>query len=1076
MHTLPLFTLGEQASQLTMRRYCAGHTRRTQCVTGVLLLGAFLLSSCGGGSGSSSGGGGNPPPAPDFSLSVPANVSVQQETSTTITVGVTGLHGFNSEVSVTISGMPAGVTVTPGQFNLGAGDQEQVVIAASSSAAAASTNLAVSATSGSLQHSGKIDVTVSASQSPPPSSTRIRYDRTDVQWDATFFNFFPQPLILYDPPTKRFFLSDTSLNRVEVFDATTEALIGVIPVPGAFSGDESPDHKTVYIGTQIGDLYEIDPVAMKLKMRIPAVEIGPSGFATYEVRALADGRLALLSGQGGIPAVDGYSSIGIWNPGNNSLAIAGSAGVQSGCALQDHIVEFALTADRTKILVGSGVSGGTLCMYDPNTGAQTVAETNPQGIGIGQILVPPDGQEILVASGSQVTVYATPDLVQTDVFQVGSAGGFYRFALSKDGNTIFALPTGNGDGIAFDWRTKEQLGWIQSFNMYDTPGTMVPLPMVADETKLIASAIGHGVVFLDGATLQAQPPGNVFSFEYSNVVQPTFGPVQGGAQAVITSVPISDVDSVDFGTHPASIVSTGSSGITVTTPAGSAGPVDVSMNAADGSFLLLPEDYSYGPSIIEVTTSASTAEGGGTGTVLGYGFGSADSNGQAPGLQISVGGHPATITQYLPQPFSQSTPYYPFPIEAVQYTMPAGNAGLSADLAITNSAGSATASSAIQYFPAIQQYPLAGAVLVQGIYDPKRDLYYFTDQTQIRVFSRTQGAWLASIPAPANAQRLWGISLSPDGSKLAVSDAGTNRIYVLNPDSPSAVSSFPLLNTGVDQGEEPGGLAIADSGIVYFSTFYLDFTGGWAIHKLDTKTGTVTDYQSVQDGALGADAYTRVLLSKDNSRVYVNVAGGVFSLDTATDTVFFNPILVGFNYELALSSNQTWMSATEYLMDTNLNLESIVTYVDREVWNQSAVYGEKISADGNLLFAPLLNGLDVIDGRGGGLRTRIALPLTLSANYDALVDDGKDNVLVAITGQSGSGIAVIDLTSLPEPLLSASAVTSRSSLIPVARKTSDLNVRMPDVSTGKPATKDLTQTLARPQHLLMSPVINSAAR
>ena len=33
-----------------------------------------------------------------------------------------------------------------------------------------------------------------------------------------------------------------------------------------------------------------------------------------------------------------------------------------------------------------------------------------------------------------------------------------------------------------------------------------------------------------------------------------------------------------------------------------------------------------------------------------------------------------------------------------------------------------------------------------------------------------------------------------------------------------------------------------------------------------------------------------------------------------------------------------------------------------------------------------------------------------------MVSDGTDNVLVAITGETGDGIAVVDLTSLPEPL------------------------------------------------------------
>ncbi|MGH9551258.1 MAG: hypothetical protein ACRD3W_17880, partial [Terriglobales bacterium] len=163
-------------------------------------------------------------------------------------------------------------------------------------------------------------------------------------------------------------------------------------------------------------------------------------------------------------------------------------------------------------------------------------------------------------------------------------------------------------------------------------------------------------------------------------------------------------------------------------------------------------------------------------------------------------------------------------------------------------------------------------------------------------------------------------------------------------------------------------------------------------------------------------AYARVLLSADNARVYINNGGVPIALDTASDTPYFNPIvLFEGDYEMTLSSNGTWMSASEFLTDTNLNPESYVAYAEREIWNVSAVFGEKSSPDGSLLFSPLLNAIDVIDGKRGVLLSRVSLPVTLSANYDALVADGRDNILIAITGRTGTGIAVIDLTSVPEP-------------------------------------------------------------
>jgi hypothetical protein len=163
----------------------------------------------------------------------------------------------------------------------------------------------------------------------------------------------------------------------------------------------------------------------------------------------------------------------------------------------------------------------------------------------------------------------------------------------------------------------------------------------------------------------------------------------------------------------------------------------------------------------------------------------------------------------------------------------------------------------------------------------------------------------------------------------------------------------------------------------------------------------------------------RNAISSDNTRVFYNEYGEVFSIDTATDTLFYS--LDGYgccygNYELALSSNQTQFTATFYIYDSDLNGESYYALNDREILNIEYVYGAKLSPDGRLLFQPSTNGVDVFDGNLGNLRDRISLPVALSSNYDALVDDGVDNVLVAITG-TGNGIAIVDLTSVGEPPL-----------------------------------------------------------
>ena len=151
--------------------------------------------------------------------------------------------------------------------------------------------------------------------------------------------------------------------------------------------------------------------------------------------------------------------------------------------------------------------------------------------------------------------------------------------------------------------------------------------------------------------------------------------------------------------------------------------------------------------------------------------------------------------------------------------------------------------------------------------------------------------------------------------------------------------------------------------------------------------------------------------------MFFNNDGYVFSLDTATNRISSastGPGCCYGDYDLALSKNQTRFEATSNLYDSDLNGESFLALNDREVQGISYVYGVKLSPDGSLLFQPSANGIDVFDGRIGTLRNRIALPFSLSTNYDALVENGKDNVLLAITGANGNGIAVVDLTSISE--------------------------------------------------------------
>jgi len=219
-----------------------------------ILIALCIATACGGGSGGSGGGGGGGG-VPDFSISIrPATVVVGQGGSVSTTVSITAVNGFGSQVSVGLSGFPVNVTASPSSFTVTATSSQVVTFSAASNATLGVATVAVSGTSSQTTHSSNLTLGVDsvATGMHPPS--RTRYLRTDAQWDYSFINFFPQRWIIYDSASKRFFANNTTQNRIDVFDATTELQVGEIAVPQPWLSDETSDHSIIYVGTFLGDL------------------------------------------------------------------------------------------------------------------------------------------------------------------------------------------------------------------------------------------------------------------------------------------------------------------------------------------------------------------------------------------------------------------------------------------------------------------------------------------------------------------------------------------------------------------------------------------------------------------------------------------------------------------------------------------------------------------------------------------------------------------------------------------------------------------------------------------------------
>ncbi|MGH9488981.1 MAG: IPT/TIG domain-containing protein, partial [Terriglobales bacterium] len=1001
-----------------------------QLVIAAVVSFAAWLSACGGGV-SQGGGPSEPPPAPNFALTLtPASIALSQGQTAQLTLLATGTNGFSSTVAVTISGLPAGVSASPSTISLSPGQSQQIRLSASGTAAGSGT-ATVTAAAGSLQHQAQLPVSITAVDT---LNTRDRYTRTNAvteyfQWPNTHW-------AVYNAATGRFFITDPLGNHVEAMDAAMEREIASIPVPGAYGIDQTADGSELWVGTLIGDVYEIDPAKMAVVHRYIAAQIGPYGFRATQALPLADGSLALLGTFGGMPSVDGSPDFAVWTPATNAITVyAGDGSIgyfgsqtkvpfQPLCGGMQNIGGFALTADRTGILVGSIDSDNHICEYFPATGG-TQSIQSGGSFSAGKFVVSPDGRYLALGTGypsPAVLLYDQKTLALEATLPLNVPAASPDFGadifFSPDGSTLYVTGSNPALVFAYSIATQQQIGWLPNMVIMPTAGGSVtagplysPYFQAVDSGGLAVGPAEEGVGFLDITALNPLPPPPNLSVPTNAYPSPATGPA-GGETTVQWRAPKGGT--VYFGRSQSPQASYSAGQIQALTPPGQPGPADVYLFAASGDMQLIPEGFSYGPTILEVTPNMSTADGGGTGVIYGYGFGPdlPEVTPQIPsGLQVTVGGQAATITGWNEQAYNLEIP--PFLLQSITYQIPPRAAG-PAEVQVTTPAGTATAPAAITYLPATQQFPLPGASLAEGIYDPKTNLYYFTDAQQLQVFSAAQGQWLAPIPVPG-AERLWGLSLSPNDSTLAVADSAADVIDLLDPTQPTSVRSIPFQVPNLPQGviAHPVDVAIADSGEAYVAADIEGGSGFNTYYKLDTSTGAVSAYQDTSGP--GPSTELRVALSEDGSRVYCNDKGFVFQVTTATDQITWasaDQNCCDGDYDLALAPNQAEVEASSYLYDSQLNAHSFLAMNDYEALGAAYLYGAKFSADGRLLYQPDTQGLDIFDAQRGTLLDRIATPFSLSPAYDALVEDGQDDNLVAITT---TGIAILNLSSVPEP-------------------------------------------------------------
>jgi hypothetical protein len=205
----------------------------------VLLL-SVVLEGCGGGGNSSQ----LPPPPPNFTISLaPLAVALTQGgLSQGVQVQVGAKNGFSGSVSVTATGLPVGVTISPSSLSMSPGVPATFTLAASSAAGIARTSTVVTGVSGLLTQNASLEINVNGAAVPDP------FHLIGGEFSHGF----------YDQSRQLLFVANPALNEVDVISGTNFSVQARVPAPQPWGIDQMADGNTLVIGTAAQQIVTLD--------------------------------------------------------------------------------------------------------------------------------------------------------------------------------------------------------------------------------------------------------------------------------------------------------------------------------------------------------------------------------------------------------------------------------------------------------------------------------------------------------------------------------------------------------------------------------------------------------------------------------------------------------------------------------------------------------------------------------------------------------------------------------------------------------------------------------------------------
>ena len=370
---------------------------------------------------------------------------------------------------------------------------------------------------------------------------------------------------------------------------------------------------------------------------------------------------------------------------------------------------------------GTALSGVTFQSF-PSSGFGLVDDIGTYygpantAIGTGQIVSIPNGFEWgpLVANDGvplSTLLYAGSGSSASGIWEAGLVCANNSGAVADNWNTEVTFHAASGDPNGFDWTAVPGPSGSTpaSFTSANSAtftrgfaGTFTPTASGSPSPVITESGTLPGGVQFTGGVLSGTPTEagtfpvtltatngieaaakQTFTLTVATAIPtvtgiaPSVGSSSGGTSVVITGTNLGSATSVDFGSNPGTITADTATSVTATAPAGTAGPVDISVTTPGGTSTTSANDlftYVDAPTVTGIAPTDGPSSGGTSVVVSGTNLGSATT--------VDFGSNPGTITA------DSAT--------SVTATAPAGSAG-TVDVTVTTPDGMSTTSANDQF-------------------------------------------------------------------------------------------------------------------------------------------------------------------------------------------------------------------------------------------------------------------------------------------------------------------------------------------------------------------------------------------